>query len=570
MPDLNVSKKTVFEFLDGMGHRKFVIPDYQRPYKWDIEKCETLWLDILSFLEENPTDELNPQDDSNYFLGTIVSYAIEDGNFEIIDGQQRITTLFLLLRAYYAKLEKMDVNDPNVRGLKNQISSCIWQVNRISMEIVNKENYHLESRVATKAERDILHNLICTGIPSSSAKDRYSNNFKFFAEKIDTFARDNPFQWEMLCISIMRRCILLPIQCDTSETALTIFSTLNDRGMPLEDSDIFKAKLYGSKQSDEEKDLFNEAWKELIDICKRASIRIDDLFRYYTHVLRGRNGDTSREVALRKFYANGTSYDTLLNVDFEEILDLSKFWEVLNNRAFENNQFAISLDAFHYIHCLSTYPNDFWKYIVSAFFIKNRSSLDFANNFSIFLKKTTAFLLAKFVARPSVNSIKDDIYAACSKIFSEGNVEFTQPFDTLQIRERFPYLSSKITRTVLLLSAYQHPGQLNLLPSNFDIEHIFPRKWQDTNYFGWDKNEASVSLEKLGNKIVLEKKLNIQAGNGYFGQKKQKYMSSSIKVVQDLGALQYNDWVQVDIEEREKNLTEQMIDFFQANLVAIA
>ena len=56
-----------------------------------------------------------------------------------------------------------------------------------------------------------------------------------------------------------------------------------------------------------------------------------------------------------------------------------------------------------------------------------------------------------------------------------------------------------------------------------DIEHIFPKKWQDTNYNGWTKIDADLYLDRFGNKTVFEKKLNIQAGNGYFGVKKQKY-----------------------------------------------
>ena len=54
----------------------------------------------------------------------------------------------------------------------------------------------------------------------------------------------NPMQWKQLCITILQKCIILPIECDTPETALTIFSTLNDRGLPLADSDIFKAQIY--------------------------------------------------------------------------------------------------------------------------------------------------------------------------------------------------------------------------------------------------------------------------------------------------------------------------------------
>jgi len=84
------------------------------------------------------------------------------------------------------------------------------------------------------------------------------------------------------------------------------------------------------------------------------------------------------------------------------------------------------------------------------------------------------------------------------------------------------------------IEATEHPSQSTLLPANLEIEHIFPRKWQSTNYFGWTQETAAASLERFGNKVAIEKKLNIQAGNGSFGKKKEKCQSSSIADVQVL------------------------------------
>nr|WP_255209996.1 HNH endonuclease family protein [Acinetobacter johnsonii] len=85
------------------------------------------------------------------------------------------------------------------------------------------------------------------------------------------------------------------------------------------------------------------------------------------------------------------------------------------------------------------------------------------------------------------------------------------------------YNSSKLTRSLLLLDAYLTPNQNELITTTLDIEHIFPKKWQDTNYNGWSRADTDEFLEKLGNKVICEKKLNIQAGNGYFGIKKARY-----------------------------------------------
>ena len=82
MTKLHIDKKSIGSLFSDLKGKKFIIPDYQRPYKWDKEKCETLWNDIEDF-----SRSIEAQDEESYFLGTVVSYNNEDGNPEIIDGQ---------------------------------------------------------------------------------------------------------------------------------------------------------------------------------------------------------------------------------------------------------------------------------------------------------------------------------------------------------------------------------------------------------------------------------------------------------------------------------------------------
>ena len=205
MAELNVSRKNIGTLFTDMQGKKFIIPDYQRNYSWDQEKCETLWEDITNFHE----DERNNSDE--YFLGTIVTY-INKPNIEIIDGQQRITSFFLLLRAFYKKLEDMS-EDENIIGLKNQIAPCIWDTNPISQKVSDKKKIHIESLVATDEDKLKFHSILETGTISSD-KDLYSKNYKFFYEKCEEYAKNNPTKWQPLCVTILNRCIILPIDCD--------------------------------------------------------------------------------------------------------------------------------------------------------------------------------------------------------------------------------------------------------------------------------------------------------------------------------------------------------------------
>ena len=546
-----------------MQDKKFVIPDYQRPYKWDEEKCETLWNDITTFFADQ-------KDGEEYFLGTIVTCKGNDpkNEIEIIDGQQRITSLFLLLRAFYSKLEKMP-DDDNIIGLKSQIAPCLWNVDPISRKVKDTTKIHIESRVAIETDNDVFHEILKSGAPSIKSKDLYSSNYSFFIEKCDEYAKNNPIHWQPLCVTILEKCIFLPIECENVDIALTIFTTLNDRGMPLSDSDIFKAQIYRTKKLNDEKKDFTDHWKELTEITEDAKIYIDDLFRYYSHIIRAKNDDKSKEIGLRKFYATD-KYARLKETDLmTNLASLSDFWFAVNTGTTRLDDVEkINIEAQKYLHCLQCYPNEYWKYVTSVFYYKHGEFEDFINTFSVFLKRLTAFLFAKFIEKPTVNAIKDDIYQLGIDVFLGKPLSFGISINDQFKTKLSDAFSLKIAKAVILLYAYQNPKQIAIIPSNFEVEHIFPRIWQNTNYNGWDKKDADEYLEKFGNKVAIEKKVNIQAGNGYFGKKKGKYSNSKIGDVLDLSMYSNNDWVKDDIEKREGNFINVLLKFFTDNLAS--
>ncbi|MCQ2513981.1 MAG: HNH endonuclease family protein [Ruminococcus sp.] len=111
----------------------------------------------------------------------------------------------------------------------------------------------------------------------------------------------------------------------------------------------------------------------------------------------------------------------------------------------------------------------------------------------------------------------------------------------------------------MLLKTLAYEQQDELLPAKWEIEHIFPQKWQ-TNYFP-DESDATIKekIEHIGNKLPFEKKLNIVAGNGYFGKKKKEYFASKIAITKALGTSDVSDCNMDSIMKRDIRVSDEII-----------
>ena len=146
MAEMKTERKSVLEYL---SKNKFLIPIYQRKYTWEVDECEQLWDDIRNFFESK-------EDDEEYFLGSIVMYK-DKGRQNIIDGQQRTTTLSLLIKALYDKA--ISQTNSNVKELTQNLARCLWDINPLNGEIDSSKK-HLSSEVAIEADNEILNDIL--------------------------------------------------------------------------------------------------------------------------------------------------------------------------------------------------------------------------------------------------------------------------------------------------------------------------------------------------------------------------------------------------------------------------
>lgn len=575
MAELVVSKKNIKSLLSlsdtGYTEKTYVIPEYQRPYRWSIDECETLWTDIVNFFSALK----EPNAPQEYFLGTIVACSNNSNKNEIdiIDGQQRITSLLLLLRAFYARLEESLESMPDddaVKGLMTTITPCIWRVDEMSLKVKDNKDLKIISKVALDEDNEDFMNILATG-KDQDTKSSYNINYKFFINQIKDFC-EGMHDWKNLCLCILKNCIVLPIECEDLSSALTIFGTLNNRGLPLSDSDIFKAELYKIKKTPKEKTEFNENWKSLEETANHGEFTVNDIFRYYTHVIRAKDNNTDKEIGLRRFYAGPDQKFNAFKEDrfFENIVDLANFWDTMNNNVSnfkKDNEYCTS-EAIKFVHCLTTYPNDYWRCLVSVYYFKHRGDEDFKVMFEDFLRRMVAYLYVLFVLKPMVNEVKTPIYKFCVEVETKGDAVFQTeiPEDFAKRMDLLSQRISKMVKPLILLNSYLYGDAQELITGKIEIEHILPKKWKEANYFGWNRDKANEKLESIGNKILLEKSMNIQAGNNYFGEKKKKYSESPINEVKELSKRPSNDWLEEDIDARRKEMCDRLITFFNDNL----
>lgn len=547
---ISVNKQSVIELLSSGKSKPFVIPEYQRPYAWTEDEATTLFEDLWEFSSSIVNDE---DDEKTYFLGSIVSYENKNKEQEIIDGQQRITSLFLLLRAIYTKLSKTETPNKETSNFMKKIEESIWKTDKFTNE-VDFSKILLTSKVIMENGNEILKNILTTGEVIEGSKDHYSLNYQVFSDLYNKHSSDSPLLVYQFIFSILNQAILLPISADTQDTALTIFSTLNNRGLPLSDSDIFKAKIY-NKLPNNEKDSFIKNWKELDDASNSCDETIQKLFYSYMFYLRAYEKDNKTTTpGLRKYYEEK---NRILTPNLMNNLKTSlNIWKVVNkHETLEDEPWSTNIEIIKILDILKSYTNEFWKYPVVLYYLVYREDENFEINFLKFLRKLAVLIISKYLEMPTVSAIKGDILKLNLEITNSPLPIFE--FDDSDFSNRAEQIKTPHRSAVrMLLKILAYEQQDELLPNSWEIEHIFPQKWQSNYYPDLNEKIIKEKIEHLGNKLPFEKKLNISAGNKYFLKKQNEYQKSKITITQSFGNSPKQDWSLDDITERDVRVSD--------------
>ena len=508
---------------------EYIIPDFQRKYSWNTGNCEKLLEDFLAFYHGHPDAA------DQYFLGNIVVHPGNEGGdtpqLHVIDGQQRLITLLLLIKSLFKR-----------SGENKALEECLWKKHPLSAEVLRGE-LRVRTCVIEGDEMNFKAAVMADGEISDIKKSLFHENLRWFDENIANRIPGTAEDLGKFIRFLLDRVMLLPIKCEAQQQALDIFQTINDRGMKLDDSDIFKVQLYRTLETDDAKNDFIARWNEL---GENDPDRAMDLFRIYMYVLRAYSESPSEtERALRAYFGN-KKWALLQNCDKVmsdiELIDAADRWA--------SGKMWWKILAF----C----PNRYAKYPLFVFMHEHGRANDGVysldggkvREFDLLMEKTARYCFIKGVVYNDLRKVRDAIFGICAAIAKREEDYLRHYADGITQEERNEFytkiktsFSSRYARGLVLIGASLNEKQTEesmvkfLSYKKWDIEHILPKNWRGHYYGNWDESTSKDALEKLGNLMPLEKKINISASNLFFAEKQKHYRKSQVRDALHLGAL---------------------------------
>ncbi|HAS79947.1 MAG TPA: DUF262 domain-containing protein, partial [Fusobacteriaceae bacterium] len=409
--------KTIEE-LFGDKSSYYKMPVYQRPYTWEEEHVDDLWTDIYTAFENNQDDS---DLDKNYFLGSVILTPNDDGIFNIIDGQQRMTTLIILfcvLRDRLKEEKNIDFKEIEIEDIEESI------IKRKKIRVTL--NTHMKNQV--EFQENILKQVKYPKkfTKKDAMENKYMNTAIIFKKKIDELM-DSNFPIGNFLDYLFKNVRIITITCSSQNFAIKLFQTLNARGMDLSPADLIKSHLMGNLDIDQH-DLFLQNWIAIEEIAKRLDENIGDILNYYQYYLLGKNLKKSMYDILVDKFKNQDPITIVHNLktfadSYEEVMNEKKisiyslmylrhqvYWKIILTT-------AKYLEYDNYDELITLIRNHYYKYWIAGYTSQKIKIMSFTlitmvkNKDSI---ETIKKVLADKEKSNSVNSyINDNLFDWC-------------------------------------------------------------------------------------------------------------------------------------------------------------
>lgn len=528
----------------------YIIPDYQREYVWTDKEVNQLLEDINEQIDTGSTRE--------YFIGTVlVAPTVQKSHYEVIDGQQRLTTFFLLLCALRNLLQK----EPEAQHLNRLISDSYTTSGGIETRLKLDPRYENAS--------DVMHKLVeinsdpvavrsgiqAAGIASFGSLENlinaYATLYRYLQGNYDDTAKLKKY-WLYLATNV----VFIQISTDVS-SALKIFETINERGVGLNPMDLLKNLLFTQVRPEEFSKLKDE-WKKVtrpLEKEKEKPLRFLRYFLMANYVIKNEKGES--------VIYEDKIYDWFIDKDNAKLCDYAgkpfefvrkvirnvehyiNFTKGLGNDGNPNlamdslKRLAGGAFSLHYVLLLAAAPLP--KPLFDHFVTQLESFLFYY----IFTKTPTKDLeksfsswadeLREIAAIGDADAQKGRINAFVTEHFQKNMNEKAQElsdalkrfslYSMQQYRTR--YLLARLAQHVdMAFSGVRTPGSLEPY-TTLEIEHILPDTPTAELRAAWAAESPDAPYDdyknRLGNLTLLEKPHNIIASNNFYAEKLKIY-----------------------------------------------
>ena len=532
----------------------FEIPLYQRPYAWTTEEVEELLDDL--------TDALNRDSKEPYFLGSLVLVK-DDGQAksEVIDGQQRLTTLTMLLcvlRELSGNRDNTDDLDQFVRQAGSEAKGTEEKF-RLSLRELDKKFFR--SNVQSRGNlEDFLksHTKKC-----SDSQKHIFENAKLLKEKLGDRSEA---ERKELTKYVIQNCYLVAVSASDVESAHRIFSVMNARGLPLYPTDILKAIVIG-KTPDGAKREYAEKWEGIEQGLGRDNFR--DLFAHIRMIyrkdkLRGTLQKEFQEHVLDALPPGDLSPEKAM-VFVDTVLEpYSDVYETVSGASYQSSEGAEKVNT--PLRHLGRLDNFDWIPVAMAYYHNKEGQ---RGNLIQFTNDLERLAYGLFICRAGVNE-RINRYAEILKIIEQHGELFeeTSPLqlksaEKAEILTRLNgdiYNQPRVPMPLLLrLDSLLADAEADYAPRAISMEHVLPQSPADkSQWIKWfpDADERSQWTHRLANLVLLSRRKNTQASNYDFERKKSEYFQKNGTTTFALTTQVVNEseWTPAVLERRQDEL----------------
>lgn len=543
------TKDTVIRevFRDGY---LFEMPPHQRPYAWTTDETEQLLEDLM-------LAALNGTKEEAYFLGSIVLVKRSDSvTHQVIDGQQRLTTLTILFCVLRELAQAPDAKESLDNRVREKGDIFAGSKDRYRLSVRERDQDFFRYNIQ---EQGRLANFVKqTTVPGADSRQRFHENAQLLWERLSAETQERR---DILSAFILQKCHLIMVTASDDISAHRIFSVLNARGLNLDATDILKAEILGYVPASRQ-DEYTRKWEDIEDDMGRDEFR--NLFAHL-YVIYNKNR-YHRELA-EAFKRDVLAEHEISGMPFIDkvLIPYAADYEVVANAAYEGGRDADAVNI--YLRQLGWLDNEDWIPSVMAFFHRNRDNetalLRFLKEFdrlaySLFIRR---FRRDPRISRYSrtLNAIDngDDLFA------DDGPLDLArqEKRDILRALDGQIYQKPPRRFTAPLLArlsnAIADPPISEF--AKVTVEHVLPQnppsgsEWL-ASFKADEKREDWTN--RLANLVLLSHKKNARAQNFDFTRKKDEYFKrggipSFALTTQVIGK---NEWNPKILERRQRYL----------------